>query len=590
MIKANELKEKYLSFFEKKGHKRLANASLIPENDPTALFINSGMHPLVPYLLGEPHPLGKRLTSNQRCLRTDDLEIVGDHCHHTFFEMLGNWSLGDYWKKEAISFSWEFLTKELAIEPKRISVTCFAGDRDAPKDEEAARVWQGLGIPKERIYFLGKKDNWWTVGKTGPCGPDTEMFYETGKEKCSPDCRPGCDCDKYVEIWNDVFMEYRRQANGKLENLKQQNIDTGMGVERTVAVLNGFDDNYQTELFAPIIKMIEKLTVKKYQGQNLEAMRVIADHLRAATFLIADGVFPGNLDQGYILRRLIRRAVRFGRTLQLIKPLNQPLAKVVIQTYKQVYPYLEKQRQIIIDQLIGEEKKFSEAIKRGKKEFEKMISKKKRILSGQEAFFLYETYGLPWEMITDLAGEKKIKLEKKSFDRALAEHQRKSRWGAEKKFKGGLADHSRTVTRLHTATHLLHWALRAVLGNHVRQIGSNITPERLRFDFAHPGKLTKAQIEKVNRIINDKIDQALPVKMEMMNLEQARGKNALAFFDQKYSQKVKVYSIKDCSCEVCGGPHVENTREIGHIRIKKEESIGAGRRRIYAVLEGENGS
>lgn len=579
---AKELKQKYFAFFVKKGHKKLPNVSLVPENDPTALFINSGMHPLVPYLLGEPHPLGKRLVSNQRCLRTQDIDEVGNMMHLTFFEMLGNWSLGDYWKKEAIGWSWEFLTEVLNLEPKRISVTCFAGDKDTPRDEEAAKVWQKIGIPKERIHFLGKKDNWWAVGDTGPCGPDTEMFYDTGKKKCGPKCRPGDNCGKYFEIWNDVFMEYNRLPNGKLEKLKQKNIDTGMGMERTTAMLQGKDDVYQTELFASVIQTIEKISGKKYQGENKKSMRIIADHLRAATFAIADGVMPSNVEAGYIVRRLIRRAVFKMRQLPVDGSRLEASKKIcqeIKDTYSSAYPYLTKKSTDITIALTEEVDKFETTLSKGIKFLMKYPK-----LDGKIAFDVLQTYGIPFEVTQEIAAKMGQKIEREDFEKEFRKHQEISRAGVETKFAGGLADQSEEVIKLHTTTHLLHQALRDILGDHVQQVGSNITPERLRFDFTHPEKLTEAQMKKVEKIINEKIKANLSVKIKTMSLAEARKKGALAFFGEKYGEKVKVYSIGDYSTEVCGGPHVKSTGEIGRVKIIKEKPVGAGRRRIYAQL------
>lgn len=591
---ASELKKKYLAFFIKKRHKLLPNVSLAPENDPTALFINSGMHPLVPYLLGETHPLGKRLVSNQRCLRTQDIEKIGNMMHLTFFEMLGNWSLGDYWKKEAIEWSWKFLTKELSLKPQRIFITCFAGDKNSPKDEESANFWHSLGVAKDRIFFLGKEDNWWSVGETGPCGPDTEMFYDTGKKPCGPNCHPGDNCGKYFEIWNDVFMEFNRKPNGQLEKLKQRNIDTGMGVERTAAMLQGKDDVYQTELFSSIVRTIELLSGKKYEGQNQRAMRIIADHLRAATFALADGVVPSNVERGYVVRRLIRRTIRYGKQLNINQLFTFKIAKVVVDNYSQEYPHLENNKELICSQLQNEEEKFLKTLQRGLKEFKKissgLINKTKKI-SGEKAFYLYETYGFPLELTEELAKEKGFTLDKKEFEKAQLRHQKKSRVSLKKKFAGGLADHSEEVTKLHTATHLLHQALRQVLGDHVRQVGSNITPERLRFDFTHPEKLTPEQIKKVEQIINRQISRDLPVKWKIMSLAEAKKQGALAFFTEKYGEKVKVYFIgpststeRPYSVEVCGGPHVTSTGKIGGVKIIKEKPVGSGRRRIYAEI------
>lgn len=595
-MKASELKKKYLAFFLKKRHKVLANVSLIPENDPTTLFISAGMQPLVPYLLGEPHPLGKRLCSLQRCLRTDDIESVGNVFHNTFFEMLGNWSLGDpekpdgigagYWKKESLSWSYEFLTKILKLNPSRFHVTIFAGDKNAPKDKEAEKIWLLLGIPPQRIYPLPKKDNWWEAGTSGPGGPDSEIFYDIGKPVCGPNCQPGDGCGRFFEMWNNVFMEYNRKPDGTYEKLKQKNVDTGMGVERTTAVLEGKDDIYKTELFGSLINQIEEISSQKYQDENQKPMRIIADHLRAATFLIADGVTPSNVEQGYVLRRLIRRAIRLGRNLGIKGNFVNQIAKKAIVCYQDEYSHLQQSEKEITNQLALEEEKFSRALNRGLREIDKL-----KVLDGKIAFYFYETYGIPLEMTQEIAQERGQKVDRKAFEKEFKKHQELSRKGAKKKFAGGLANHSLTVTKLHTATHLLHQALRDVLGTHVGQVGSNITPERLRFDFTHPKALTKAEICQVEKIINDKTRQDLPVKMEIMSLREAKEKGALAFFAQKYGQKVKVYFIGDSaksgqvfSCEVCGGPHVSSTGEIGSVKIIKEQPVGAGKRRIYAIL------
>lgn len=586
-----DLKKKYLKFFLKNRHQLLPNVFLVPENDPSALFINSGMHPLVPYLSGETHPLGKRLTSNQRCLRTQDIEKIGDSSHLTFFEMLGNWSLGDYWKKEAINLSWEFLTKELNLDPERISVTCFAGDKEfnLPKDEESAATWQSLGIPSSRIYFLGKKDNWWSVGESGLCGSDTEMFYDTGKKSCGPDCHPGDNCGKYFEIWNDVFMEFNRQADGTLEKLKQRNIDTGMGVERTIAMLQGKDDVYETEVFSNLINRLEKISGKKYEKENKKAIRIIVDHLRAATFAIGDGVYPTNTEAGYVVRRLIRRAIRYGKELGLNQPFTFEIGQEVITQNIADYPYLNQNKEIILNELKKEEEKFQRTLEKGLKEFNKIIASgligKTKKIDGKTAFFLYETYGFPLELTQELAEEKGLEINQKEFLQFQKEHQEKSRASLGKKFAGGLADHSQVVTKLHTATHLLHQALRQVLGEQVHQVGSNITPERLRFDFTYPEKLTAETLKKIEEIINKEIKKDLSVKMEVTSLEEAQKNGALAFFTDKYGQEVKVYSIGDFSKEVCGGPHVSSLKEIGSVKIIKEEAIGTGKRRIYAQIE-----
>lgn len=558
----------------------MPNVSLVPENDSSVLFTTAGMHPLVPYLLGEVHPLGKRLCSLQRCLRTDDIDNVGDGFHHTFFEMLGNWSLGDYWKEEALSWSWEFLTKILAISPPKISVSCFAGDKDAPKDEESAKLWQKLGVPRERIFFLPKKDNWWgPAGVIGPCGPDSEMFFDTGKPKCSPKCDVSCQCGKYLEIWNDVFMQYNKTAAGKYEPLKQKNVDTGMGVERVVAVTSGFDDDdYRTELFWPIIKKIEEISGQKYRAETQKPMRIIADHLRATVFLISDGVKPANVEQGYVLRRLIRRVIMKGRTLGMKKSFMSEMSKLVISLYQREYPGV-RDYATLVNELGAEEEKFAKALERGLRELGKYKG-----INDKIAFYLYESYGLPLEVIEEIARERGQKIDKQSFEKALEQHQQKSRAGAEKRFKGGLADHSEESKKYHTIAHLLHAALRKILGTQVRQAGQNITAERLRFDFTYPEKLTVEQLKEVEDLVNQKIKENLPVKMEVMNLAQAKNAGALAFFEEKYGEKVKVYSINSFSKEVCGGPHVGKTREVGSVKIIKEEAVGSGKRRIYAKL------
>lgn len=557
----------------------MPNVSLAPENDPTTLFISAGMQLLIPYLLGEPHPLGKRLCSLQRCLRTGDIESVGNACHNTFFEMLGNWSLGDYWKKESLSWSYEFLTKVLGLNPRRFHVTIFAGDKNAPKDEEAEKIWLSLGIPLQRIYPLSKEDNWWEVGETGPGGPDSEIFYDIGKPACSSDCRPGDGCGRFFEMWNNVFMEYNLKPDGTYEKLKQKNVDTGMGVERTSVVLQGKDDVFQTDVFAPIIEEIERVTGKKYKEKNQRPMRIIGDHLRAATFLIADGVTPSNVEQGYVLRRLIRRAVRVGRAFQLRSLFTAEVAKIVIRTMKGVYSHLEEKKTLILQTLKGEEEKFKKTLEKGLKEIEKY-----KTLDGKIAFYLYESYGIPLEMTQEIAQEKGQRIDKKIFEKEFKKHQELSRKGAEKKFAGGLADHSLAGRKLHTATHLLHQALRDILGEHVRQVGSNITLERLRFDFTHPEALTETQARRVEKIINDKIRENLPVKMEIMTLGEAKNRGALAFFEERYGEKVKIYSIGDYSKEVCGGPHVSSTGEIGGVKIVKEQSVGVEKRRVYAIL------
>lgn len=587
-MQANELREQYQRFFEARGHKRIRSAPLLPENDPTVLFTTAGMHPLVPFLLGEPHPLGKRLVDVQKCLRTDDIDEVGDTSHLTFFEMLGNWSLGDYFKKESLTWSYEFLTQVLKIDPARLAVTVFAGDADAPRDDESANIWRGLGIPDQRIHFLPKKDNWWgPAGATGPCGPDSEIFFDTGKPD-HPGCAPGCHCGKWFEIWNNVFMEYNKTAEGTYVKLAQQNVDTGMGVDRTSAVLQGFDDVFRVETLSPLIQRTEELSGKKY-ADNAKPFRIIADHIRAATFAIADGAMPSNVEAGYVVRRLIRRAVRYGRDLGIYHNFCADLSGIVINIFGHVYPELEHHRARIAEALEREETKFQATLARGLREYtkvvERVMNEGKTEIPADAAFDLYETFGFPLPLTAELAREQGLRVDEAGFEKLYAEHKAQSRKGSEHKFKGGLADHAETTTRLHTATHLLHQALRQVLGESVHQMGSNITAERLRFDFSYPEKLTPAQIAEIERIVNEQIQNDLPVAFEVMPLDQALQSGALAFFGEKYGEQVKVYSIGKFSKEVCGGPHVTHTGELGKFRIVKQEAVGQGVRRVRAVLE-----
>ncbi len=593
-ITANELRKKYIDFFVSKGHRQISGASLIPENDPTVLFTTAGMHPLVPYLLGEEHPAGNRLCDYQKCIRTGDIDSVGDPNHLTFFEMLGNWSLGAYSKTEMIGYSFEFMTEVLGIPVDKLSVTVFAGDESVPRDTEAAEKWKSLGIPGERIYFMPREDNWWgPAGETGPCGPDSEMFIDTGREKCGPECKPGCHCGKYFEIWNDVFMQYRKEKDGTYHEMERKCIDTGMGIERTIAILQGKKSVYETEVFQPIIRAIEGLCGKKY-GENEEddvSIRIISDHVRTSVFILGDqkGIAPGNVGQGYILRRLIRRAVRHGKKLGIESYFLSSLARVVLDLYGEPYPELIEHKDFIFDELEKEEEKFSKTIVNGEKEFEKMLPNlmkgSSRVIGGRIAFKLYDTYGFPIELTEELAREHGFTVDREGFKAAFEKHQEISRAGAEQQFKGGLADHSEATTALHTATHLLHKALCIVLGGYVKQLGSNITAERLRFDFNHPQALTKEELKKVEDLVNEQIQKDLPVVCETMTLDEAKAKGAAAQFDAKYGEKVKVYSIGDFSVEVCGGPHVEHTSELGHFRIVKEQSSSAGVRRIKAVLE-----
>lgn len=584
-MQAIELRNKYLNFFKSKGHTIIPSSSLIPENDPSVLFTTAGMHPLVPYLLGEAHPGGHRLTDYQKCLRTDDIEEVGDTGHLTYFEMMGNWSLGDYFKKESINMSYEFLTKELGIPSEKISVTCFAGDKDCPRDEEAASIWESVGIPKERIYFFGKKENWWgPAGTHGPCGPDTEIFYDTGKEKCCSECNPSCGCGKYLEIWNNVFMQYNKTEDGKYEELKQKNVDTGLGLERTTFILQGKENVFEIEIFKPIIDALDKLAVNKFD----ESYRIIADHLRASIMLISDGVKPSNIEQGYILRRLIRRVIRHLRKLGIDVSELRNIAKLNIETIKNMYPELDEKQNEILGTLDAEKNKFIKTLENGEKEFEKIANKLKQqgsdTIDPVSAFKLYETYGFPIEITEELAKEQGFKINSEEVQKLYKEHQEKSRLGAEQKFKGGLAEKNEETICYHTATHLLHKALRIVLGDHVAQKGSNITTERLRFDFSHPQKVTPEELKKVEDIVNEQIGRDLKVVCEEMTLEEAKKSGAIGLFENKYGDKVKVYTIGDFSKEICGGPHVEHTGELGKFQIKKEEASSAGVRRIKAIL------
>jgi len=597
-MKASELKRKYIDFFVKKhSHSEIAGASLIPENDPTVLFTTAGMHPLVPYLMGESHPAGTRLVDCQKCLRTDDIDEVGDDTHCTFFEMLGNWSLGDYFKKEAISMSYEFLTDKehgLGIDPERLNVSCFAGDNDAPKDEESAGYWEELGFKRAsehgpgpmRIWFYGKKENWWgPAGQTGPCGPDTEMFFDTGKEPCSRCAEDGvdCDCGKYVEIWNDVFMEYNKTADGKYEPLEQKNVDTGLGLERVIALMQGVPTHYDTELFLPVLEFLRE----KATAQDItEAERIIADHIRAAVFIIGDpkGVMPSNTDQGYVLRRLIRRSIRQMRKIGIDDSVCD-VAKIFID----IYPELSDFADHILTALEKEEAQFCKTLNQGEREFEKILPNLLRgdakILSGRLAFKLYDTYGFPLEMTKDLAKENGLTVDEDGFNQAFEKHQELSRAGAEAKFKGGLQDHSEATTALHTATHLLLAALRQVLGDHVFQKGSNITAERLRFDFSHPEAMTEEQKNEVERLVNEWIEADLEVGCEEMTPDEAHKCGAVGVFGERYGDIIKVYTVKGASKEICGGPHVEKTGGMGKFHIKKEQSSSSGVRRIKAVLE-----
>ena len=579
-MNSKQIRQKYLDFFKSKEHAIIPSASLIPENDPTTLFISAGMHPLIPYLIGEKHPQGARLVNVQKCIRTIDIDEIGDAYHHTFFEMLGNWSLGDYFKKEAIEWSFEFLIKELKIPIDRFAVSVFEGDDDAPLDQESIDIWKSLGISEERIAKLGKDDNWWgPAGKTGPCGPDTEMFYWINdKEPVPKEFNP--KNKRWVEIWNDVFMEYNKTGEGKYESSKQKNVDTGMGLERTLAVLNGLDDDYKTELFINLINKIEELSGKKYKETEeiTKAMRIISDHIKAVTFIMGDdkGIVPSNLDQGYIVRRLIRRAIRYGKVLEIKKDLwTKEIAKIVIDDYKEIYLELERNKDFILNNLDEEEQKFKKTLERGLKEFEK----------GIDAFVLFSTYGFPIEMTQELAKEKGREIDVDKFNQEMKKHQDLSRTASAGKFKSGLADTSEETKKLHTAAHLLLASLRKVLGSHVIQKGSNITAERLRFDFSHSEKMTDEQKQEVEKMVNEVIKNDLQVNCEEMTLDEAKKQGAMGIFESKYGEKVKVYSVENFSKEICAGPHTKHTGELGHFKITKEQSSSAGVRRIKAVLE-----
>ena len=651
-ITSAQLREMFLSFMESKGHHRIQSASVIPENDPTVLFTTAGMHPLVPYLMGTPHPAGTRLTDVQKCIRTGDIEDVGDPSHLTFFEMLGNWSLGDYFKKDMIPWSWEFLTSPeyLGLPKDRLAFTVFEGDEDCPRDTESYDLWRSCGVKEENLFFLPKANNWWgPAGITGPCGSDTEMFIITDKEPCGPDCSPACSCGRYLEIWNDVFMQYNKTAEGKYEPLAKKNVDTGMGLERTVSVLNGKKSVYETDAFARILDRIGELSGKRYgeDENDNRAFRIIADHMRTSTFILGDdrGVSPSNTDQGYILRRLIRRAVRYGMQLGMPEGFTVEIAKVIIDQYQDVYPELARNSAFTLEQLQLEEGRFARTLKQGEKEFEKVYSnvvqtrtllesitaaadpvslarelaetKKLRpspdmmpiidaakagdraaleaavearmaglgTMDGRSAFKLYDTYGFPIEMTRELAAEKGLQVDEADFAERFKKHQELSHQGADQKFKGGLADHSEQTARLHTATHLLHAALRKVLGDEVAQKGSNITAERLRFDFSFGRKMTPEEIKEVERLVNVAIDAKVPVVCEEMTVPEAKEKGAIGLFENKYGERVRTYKMGEYSFEICGGPHAENTGDLGSFKIQKEESSSAGVRRIKATIQ-----
>ncbi len=648
-LSSNELRALFLKFFQKKGHSVIPSASVIPENDPTVLFTTAGMHPLVPYLLGQKHPQGTLLTDVQKCIRTGDIDEVGDMSHLTFFEMLGNWSLGDYFKDQMIPWSWEFLTSPewLGIDPDKLAFTVFEGDEDCPRDEEAANLWRKCGVKDDHLFYLPKEHNWWgPAGVTGPCGPDTEMFIIT-KKPCGPDCSPACHCGAYLEIWNDVFMQYNKQKDGSFIPLTQKNVDTGMGLERTICVLNGKKSVYETDAFTGILAKIEELCGKKYtpDDENTRAFRIVADHMRTSTFIIGDprGIGPSNVGQGYILRRLIRRAVRYGMGLGLQEGFTAEIAKVIIDQYKAVYPELEQNKAFVLEQLTLEEGRFARTLKQGEKEFDKVMNNLRRtrkamekiladdtlaaaeeavkthvlrpqpdmvsaieavkagdlakvkaecqrihdslnVIDGRSAFKLYDTYGFPIEITKELAAENGLTVDEADFAKRFEQHQATSRSGAEQIFKGGLADHSEQTTCLHTATHLLQAALRKVLGDEVHQKGSNITAERLRFDFTFGRKVTPEELAQVEALVNEAIAAKVPITMEELTVSEAKAQGAMGLFESKYGEVVRVYTMGPYSKEICGGPHANNTGDLVSFKIIKEEASSAGVRRIKATI------
>ncbi|MCB9149631.1 MAG: alanine--tRNA ligase [Caldilineaceae bacterium] len=583
-MNANQLRTLFLNYFRTRDHAIIGSASLIPEGDPSVLFTTAGMHPLAPFLLGEPHPAGRRLASCQKCLRTNDILEVGDATHLTFFEMLGNWSLGDYWKQTSIRYSYDFLTNHLGLEADRLYVTCFEGDEIAPRDEEAAAIWRDIGIPEQRIFFLPKADNWWgPAGATGPCGPDTEIFYDTNPNGPSAET-PATNGQRFVEVWNNVFMQYDQQANGHMGRLATRNVDTGLGLERTLAIVQGVTSPYETELFLPLVDAIQTLATTS----DAFAVRVIADHARAATFVLGEGIQPGNVDQPYVARRLIRRAIRYGWTIGISAPFLAQLADVVIHMFADVYPELEAQGAQIAAALDEEESRFQRTLARGERATNTLLvdaqTAGQRALAGQEAFHLYETYGFPLELTQELAAQKGLTVDAEGFQQAFAAHQEASKQGAAERFRGGLVERRPETIRLHTATHLLHAALRQVLGTHVEQRGSNITPERLRFDFSHSAKLSDDELRQVQDLVNAQIALDTPVVWQEMSVDAAKAEGAIGLFEERYGDRVKVYTIDGFSKEICGGPHVTHTGELGHFRITKEQAVGAGVRRIRAVL------
>ena len=590
-LTTTELRALFLRFFGERGHTIIPSASLIPENDPTVLFTTAGMHPLMPYLMGAAHPAGVRLADVQKCVRTGDIDEVGDASHLTFFEMLGNWSLGDYFKKESIAWSWEFLTDEkwLGIDPDRLYFTCFEGDERAPRDEVSRDRWVEMGADPSHIFFLNAKHNWWIPGTSGPCGPDTEIFFDTGKEKCCDECSPACDCGKYLEIWNNVFMQYFQPANGEIRMLEKKNVDTGMGLERTIATLQGAESVYDTDAFAHILARISELSGKNYRdnAETTRAFRIVADHIRTSAFMLGDprSVTPSNVDQGYILRRLIRRALRYAMQLGMPENSLSKIAETAIADYGEVYPELRENEARIIRELDTEEARFQRTLTNGMREFERIKGKfENGIIDGKNAFRLFDTFGFPIEFTEEMARENVLTVDVEGFRAAFEEHQQKSKAGAEHKFKGGLAEATDETAKLHTATHLLQAALRKVLDESVAQRGSNITAERLRFDFSFPRKVTPEELREVEKLVNEAIDAGVDITCEEMTVPEARARGAIGLFGDKYGERVKVYTMGDYSCEICGGPHAANTGDLGTFKIKKEEASSAGVRRIKAVL------
>ena len=587
IMDAQQLRDAYVKFFEERGHRHIGSASLIPENDPTVLFTTAGMHPLVPYLLGEKHPMGKRLVDYQKCIRTGDIDDVGDASHLTFFEMLGNWSLGDYFKEESIGYSFQFLTEVLGFKKEQLAVTVFAGEEGIPRDDFSAGQWRSHGLTDEQIFYYGRADNWWgPAGQTGPCGPDTEIFYDNGQPKCCPECGPSCHCGKYTEIWNNVFMEYFKDAEGRYTPLKQKNVDTGMGLERVCRILQNVPSVYESTVFRPIISEIEAISGKRYEEPYLRDFRIIADHIRAATFILADGVVPAKVGQGYILRRLIRRASRNMSRLGYDGMFMERIASVVIDEFGESYPELRNNRDSIFKNLNAEEEKFQKTLSKGLRRFDEMLVENgdSKVFKGELVFRLFDTFGFPVELTAELAAEKGLTVDMEDFNARFKEHQDKSRSGADQIFKGGLADHSEETTKLHTATHLLNAALRDLIDPNIRQKGSNITAERLRFDFNFDRKLTPEELQKITDYVNDAIAKDIPVVCKEMPKDEAKAMGAIGVFDDKYGDVVKVYIIGDVSMELCGGPHVTHTGELEGFRILKEESSAAGVRRIKAVV------